>query len=67
MGEQFPKLEAKHREFIGQQRVFFTASAAPSARVNISPRAAEAFAILDDNTVVYLDRTGSGNEHSRAS
>ena len=44
MGEQFPKLDAKHREFIGQQRVFFTASAAPGARVNISPRAAEAFA-----------------------
>jgi len=62
MGEQFPKLDAKLREFIGQQRVFFTASAAPNARVNISPRGVEAFAVLDDNTVVYLDRTGSGNE-----
>ncbi|HEY5203310.1 MAG TPA: pyridoxamine 5'-phosphate oxidase family protein [Roseiarcus sp.] len=62
MGEQFPKLDAKLREFIGQQRVFFTASAAPNARVNISPRGIEAFAVLDDKTVVYLDRTGSGNE-----
>jgi hypothetical protein len=62
MGEQFTKLDAKLREFIGEQRVFFTASAAPNARVNISPRGIEAFAILDDSTVVYLDRTGSGNE-----
>jgi pyridoxamine 5'-phosphate oxidase-like protein len=62
MGEQFPRLDAKHREFIGLQRVFFTASAAPNARVNVSPRGAEAFAVLDDETVVYLDRTGSGNE-----
>ena len=62
MGEQFPKLDAKLREFIGQQRVFFTASAAPTARINISPRGVEAFAVLDDKTVVYLDRTGSGNE-----
>ena len=43
MGEQFPKLDAKHREFIGRQRVFFTASAAPNARINISPRGVEAF------------------------
>jgi Pyridoxamine 5'-phosphate oxidase len=62
MGEQFPKLDAKHREFIGRQRVFFAASAAPNARINISPRGVEAFAVLDDKTVVYLDRTGSGNE-----
>jgi len=62
MGEQFPKLDAKLREFIGQQRVFFTASAAPNARINISPRGVEAFAVLDDKTAVYLDRTGSGNE-----
>jgi Pyridoxamine 5'-phosphate oxidase len=62
VGEQFPKLDAKHREFIGQQQVFFTASAAPSARIKVSPRATEAFAIIDDKTVVYLDRTGSGNE-----
>jgi Pyridoxamine 5'-phosphate oxidase len=62
MGEQFRKLDAKLREFIGDQRVFFTASAAANARVNISPRGVEAFAVLDDKTAVYLDRTGSGNE-----
>jgi hypothetical protein len=62
MGKQFPQLDAKHREFISRQRIFFAASAAPNARVNVSPRGADAFAVIDERTVAYLDRTGSGNE-----
>ena len=62
MAVQFPALEAKHRAFIGRQRIFFTASAAPQARVNISPRSTDAFRILGANQVAYLDLTGSGNE-----
>ncbi len=62
MGKQFPGLDANHREFISRQRIFFAASAAPDARVNVSPRGTDAFAVIDERTVVYLDRTGSGNE-----
>ena len=62
MGKLFPHLDASHREFIGRQRIFFAASAAPGARVNISPRGTDALSILDQRTVVWLDRTGSGNE-----
>lgn len=62
MGKQFPHLDANHREFIGRQRIFFAASAAPNARVNLSPRGTDAFAVIDERTVAYLDRTGSGNE-----
>jgi len=62
MAEQFPSLEASHREFIARQRIFFAASAAPGARVNLSPRGTDAFAVIDEHTVAYLDRTGSGNE-----
>ncbi len=42
--------------------MFFTATAAPNGRVNMSPRSTDMFRVLDDNTVLYLDRTGSGNE-----
>lgn len=69
MAKQFQRIEDAHREFITRQRIFFTASAASGARVNISPRSTEAFRVLDANTVAYLDRTGSGNEtaaHLRA-
>jgi len=62
MARQFPHLSDSHREFIGRQRIFFTASAAPGTRVNVSPRSTDAFRILGDNQVAYLDRTGSGNE-----
>src|SRR5271169_1870652 len=62
MGKQFPSLDASHRDFVRRQRIFFAASAAPGARVNVSPRGTDAFAVIDQRTVAYLDRTGSGNE-----
>lgn len=62
MAKQFPELDASHRDFIARQRIFFAASAAPGARVNISPRGTDAFTVIDERTVAYLDLTGSGNE-----
>ena len=62
MGKQFHCIEPTHREFIERQHIFFNASAAPEGRVNVSPRDRAALRILDPNTVIYLDRTGSGNE-----
>ena len=62
VGKQFTAIEAAHRAFINRQRIFFTASATEASRINVSPRSTEYFRILDDHTVAYLDRTGSGNE-----
>jgi hypothetical protein len=56
------------RDFILQQHIFFNASAAAEGRVNISPRGLDSLRVLGPNEVIYLDRTGSGNEtaaHSR--
>src|SRR5690606_9373626 len=56
-------------EFIAAQHLFFTASAAAGTRINISPRSTDCLRVLSDNAVLYLDRTGSGNEtaaHVRA-
>jgi predicted pyridoxine 5'-phosphate oxidase superfamily flavin-nucleotide-binding protein len=69
MAKQFPKLENNHADFIRRQNIFFTASAAATGRVNVSPRSTDALRLLSDNAVIYLDRTGSGNEtaaHLRA-
>jgi hypothetical protein len=69
MAKQYPAIGPEHREFIQRQHIFFTASAAPGARVNLSPREAGALRVLDGNAVAYLDQTGSGNEtaaHLRA-
>jgi hypothetical protein len=62
MGKQYDQIEPTHREFIESQRIFFNASACAEGRINVSPRDVAALRILDPNTVVYIDRTGSGNE-----
>lgn len=62
MGKQFNLIEPAHREFIEHQRIFFNASACAEGRVNVSPRDVAALRVLDPHTVVYIDRTGSGNE-----
>lgn len=69
MAKQFPALDPRLVTFIENQKIFFTASAAAGARINLSPRGTDALRVVDPNTVVYLDRTGSGNEtaaHLRA-
>jgi len=62
MAKQFAQLEKHHHEFIARQHMFFTATAAATGHVNVSPRGTDQFRVLDDHSVVYLDRTGSGNE-----
>jgi hypothetical protein len=62
MGKQFPDIEADHRAFIEQQKLFFVATAAPKGRVNVSPKGMGTFKVLGPNDVAYLDSTGSGNE-----
>jgi hypothetical protein len=69
MAKQYPAIGPEHHDFIRRQHIFFTASAAPGARVNLSPRETAALRVLGENAVAYLDRTGSGNEtaaHLRA-
>lgn len=49
-------------EFIKQQLVFFVATAAPSGRINLSPKGVDALRVLDANTLAWVDLGGSGNE-----
>lgn len=51
-----------HRAFIARQPVFFTATAAASGRINLSPKGYDTFRILSDGQVAWLDVGGSGNE-----
>jgi len=48
---------------IARQSVFFVATAAPGARINLSPKGlADTFRVLSPVRVAYLDLAGSGNE-----
>jgi hypothetical protein len=62
MAKQFASMTPAHRDFIARQRIFFTASATASSRVNVSPRPTDALRVLNERTVAYLDLTGSGSE-----
>lgn len=62
MAKFYEKIDEKIRTFIGEQKLFFTASAAAEGRINLSPKGIDTFRVLDDKTVCYLDLTGSGNE-----
>lgn len=62
MAEFFDALTDAHRAFIAQHPLFFVATAAAGARVNLSPKGMDCFRVLDARTVAYLDVAGSGNE-----
>lgn len=62
MAEFFPALTDEHRGFIARQPVFFVATAAEAARVNVSPKGLDSFRVINAGTVAYLDLAGSGNE-----
>jgi hypothetical protein len=62
MAEFFDALTEKHRDFIADQPMFFVATAAADGRVNVSPKGYDAFRVIDDGRVAYLDLAGSGNE-----
>jgi len=62
MAEFFDALSDKHIAFVERQPVFFVATAAADARVNLSPKGMDSFRVLSPNRVAYLDVQGSGNE-----
>ncbi len=49
-------------DMIGRQPIFFVATAAENARINLSPKGYDAFRVLAPDRVAYLDLGGSGNE-----
>jgi hypothetical protein len=62
MADFFDTLTDKHIAFIAAQPMFFVATAAEGARINLSPKGYDAFRVLSPDRVAYLDLGGSGNE-----
>ena len=55
-------LTEDHIAMISRQSVFFVATAAADARINLSPKGYDAFRVIAPGRVAYLDLGGSGNE-----
>ncbi|MEQ4300818.1 pyridoxamine 5'-phosphate oxidase family protein [Plantactinospora sp. B6F1] len=65
MGKTYDRIDGRLRSFIEEQKVFFVATAplAADGHVNLSPKGrAGTLAVLDEQTVAYLDFGGSGAE-----
>jgi hypothetical protein len=62
MAEFTDSLTDEHVAFITKQPVFFVATAADGARINLSPKGMDCFRVLSSSQIGYLDVGGSGNE-----
>jgi hypothetical protein len=64
MGKQFDQITPELAKWLGQQRLFFVATAplATDGLVNCSPKGMDTFRIVGSKEVAYLDLTGSGIE-----
>jgi len=65
MGKVYDEIDARWREWIGRQALFFVGSAPldGDGHVNVSPKGPiGSLRVLDEQTVAYLDVVGSGAE-----
>jgi len=62
MGKQLDYITPEVKTFIEKQKIFFVGTAANEGNVNVSPKGSDTFRILNDNKIVWLNLTGSGNE-----
>jgi Pyridoxamine 5'-phosphate oxidase len=62
MSKFYTELTDELIDFIGRQKIFFTATAPEQGRINLSPKGMDTFRCLSRHHVAYLDLTGSGNE-----
>ncbi|AZL58001.1 pyridoxamine 5'-phosphate oxidase family protein [Tabrizicola piscis] len=62
MGKRYDQLQPDQIAFIGDQHVYFVGTAAPGARVNLSPKGMDSLRVLTPTRILWLNLTGSGNE-----
>lgn len=62
MGKQYDQLQDANVDFIKEQHMFFVGSAAPTGKVNISPKGMDSLRVLSPNRIIWCNLTGSGNE-----
>jgi len=62
MAQQFESLSTELAEWIADQHIFFVASAAQDGRINLSPKGQESLRVVNEQQLVWLNLTGSGNE-----
>lgn len=62
MSKFYTKITSRLQKFIEAQKIFFVATAPTSGRINLSPKGMDSFRVMNENRVLWLNVTGSGNE-----
>ena len=62
MGKKLDAITPALQEFIEYQKIFFVGTAAAEGNVNVSPKGTDSFRVINQNKIVWLNLTGSGNE-----
>ncbi|WP_339924624.1 pyridoxamine 5'-phosphate oxidase family protein [uncultured Cyclobacterium sp.] len=61
MGKKLDYITSELQEFIENQKLFFVGTASNEGRVNVSPKGTDSFRVINENKIVWLNLTGSGN------
>lgn len=62
MAKFYDKLTKRLQTFIKKQKIFFVATAPEEGRINLSPKGMDSLRVVNENRVLWLNVTGSGNE-----
>jgi len=62
MAKFYEKLTSRLETFIKNQKIFFVATAPEEGRINLSPKGMDSLSVMNENRILWLNVTGSGNE-----
>lgn len=62
MGKRLDHITPQLQEFISEQKVFFVGTAMEKGTINVSPKGLDTLRVLNENEIVWMNLTGSGNE-----
>ncbi|MGB0891599.1 MAG: pyridoxamine 5'-phosphate oxidase family protein [Flavobacteriaceae bacterium] len=62
MAKFYTKITSRVQKFIEAQKIFFVATAPNSGRINLSPKGMDSIRVVNENRILWLNLTGSGNE-----
>lgn len=62
MAKQYDHINDRIKKFIETQKIFFVATTTADSRINLSPKGMDTFRVINDNKILWLNLTGSGNE-----
>ena len=60
--ELFEELNEDLVNFIKDQKVFFVATAVSEGTINLSPKGLDSLRVVENNRILWMNLTGSGNE-----